>query len=79
MDLDFIPNLANVPKIASQFTDWRYKEMREVIEFCTTEDPHKPDFMGRLIDEGVIRRECGGADKAPLTEHERTLLKNQVT
>ena len=78
IDLDFIPNFASVPKIASSFTEWRYTEMREVIKFCTEEDPHKPDFLGRLVDEGIIRRECSGPDKAPLTEHERSLLQNQI-
>ena len=53
--------------------------MREVVEFCKEEDPAKPDFLGRLVDEGVIRRECAGSDKAPLTEHERSLLKNQIS
>ena len=50
--------------------------MRNVIEFCEQEDPHKPDFKGRMIDEGVIRRECGEPENAPMTDHERTLLKN---
>ena len=30
-DMDFIPNLSGVPKIASSFTDWRNIEMREVV------------------------------------------------
>ena len=71
MDMELLPELACKPKIASSFTDWRYVDMRDVVEFCKEEDPHKPDFLSRLIDEGVIRRECGGTDKAPLTEHER--------
>ena len=78
-DLDFLPDFSSVPKIASSFTDWRYVEMREVVEFCKEEDPAKPDFLGRLVDEGVVRRECAGSDKAPLTEHERSLLKNQIS
>ena len=61
-DPDFIPDLSRAPKLASQFTDWRYKEMRNVVEFCIDNDPNKPDFLSRLIDEGVVRRECGTAE-----------------
>ena len=50
--------------------------MRNIVDFCRQEDPYAPDFLGRLIDEGVIRRECGGDDKAPLIENERNMLKN---
>jgi len=52
--------------------------MRNVVEFCTNEDPNKPDFLGRLVDDGIIRRECAPPENAPMTDTERNTLKNQV-
>ena len=52
--------------------------MRNVITFCEANDPYKPDFIGMMIDDSLIRRECGSPDNAPLTSHESTILKNQV-
>ena len=50
--------------------------MRKVEEFCAENDPFKPDFLGRLIDEGLIRRELKNKEKVHtlLNEHERNLL-----
>ena len=36
--------------------------MRKVEDFCKENDPFKPDFIGRLMDEGLIRRELKGKE-----------------
>ena len=73
-----MPEVSRAPKIASEFTGWQYKEMRGIVEFCTDNDPHKPDFMSKLIDDGVVRPECAGEKGATLTAFEAGLLKNQT-
>ena len=78
LEADFIPEIKLRPQIASQFTDWRYKEMRNVVEFCAEFDPHKPNFMQSLIDDGIIRRECAPPDNKTLSLQEEKLLKSQV-
>lgn len=69
--------MCRAPEIASSFTNWNYKEMRKVEEFCAENDPFKPDFLGRLIDEGLIRRELKNKEKVHtlLNEHEKNLLQ----
>ena len=76
---DFLPTVHKAPQIASSFTNWKYVEMRPVEAFCRKEDPFKPDFIGRLMDEGVIRRELKGRDKIHtlLNETEKELLDRQ--
>ena len=79
IDEEFIPESGlDPPKIASQFTDWRYKEMRNVVEFCTENDPYKPNFMERLTKDKIIRKECAPPSNSPMNGHEKKLLVNHV-
>ena len=50
--------------------------MRKVVEFCQENDPYRPDFITRLMDEGVIRRELKGKEdiRKLLQQHEKDLL-----
>ena len=55
--------------------------MRSIVEFCAENDPYKPDFLGKMIGEGIIRRECTpneDNDNAKMNSHEKQLLQNQV-
>ena len=58
-DEDFMPTFNQTPMISAGFTDWRQKPMREIIEFCQTNDEYPPDFIPELIMQGLVRPECG--------------------
>ena len=56
-----MPSFSSTPRIAASFTGWRYKEMREVIDFCEKNDPNPKDeqFIQELILDGLVRPELG--------------------
>jgi len=46
---------AAIPEITGPFTNWNYRSMRNMVDFCKLHDPYPPNFIGQLIDEGKIR------------------------
>ena len=54
-DDDFMPTIQNCPRIASDFTGWHYKDMREIVPFCELHDPEPPDFLEMCIQERKIK------------------------
>lgn len=72
-DDDFMPTFYCTPRIAGAFTDWHYKDMREIIPFCMDNDENPPDFAEMLFTEKVIKKRLPLNPKE-LTEEQKKLL-----
>ncbi len=55
MDEEFMPQFHDTPRIASDFTGWHYKNMRELVPFCQDNDPDPPDFVEMCYQERKIK------------------------
>ena len=75
---EFLPETGFEPKIASQFTDWKYKTMRNVVKFCQENDHHKPNFMESLVNDKIIRKECNPPTNSPMNTHEKELMEKTI-
>ena len=70
---DDIPTVhAGTPRLAGNFTGWKYREMREVVPFCAANDPLPPDARIReeLIADGRMRAVCGAPEYKEPSDHE---------
>ena len=58
-DEDFLPTFYDTPRIASAFSGWHYKDMREIVPFCQENDPEPPDFLEICLKEKLIKQSYG--------------------
>lgn len=66
------PALAGkVPRIASDFNNWQYEQMHEVVSFCTENDLNKPNFFKQCLEDGIITTE----EESKLLVQERHVVK----
>ena len=63
---------------SSAFTDWHQKPMREIIQFCTENDADPPNFIPELIQQGLIRPECGLPHNAPMKDFEKSKIDTKL-
>jgi len=59
-DVDLHTNVSNTPMIASDFTDWRYQPMQEVVRFCTDRDLSPPNFEELCVNAGLLNASSAG-------------------
>ena len=62
------------PYIINQGTNWWPERMRDVVEYCTKNDPKKPDFLKEAIQEAKVRPYCQGKDAVEMTEEESKIV-----
>ena len=65
-DDDFMMNMSFTPRIASRFTNWKYKDMRHVVDFCEKCDKEDRDLRSEAVRSGMLREECSDP-QVPLT------------
>ena len=56
-DDDFMPDLAFTPEINSKFTNWHFKAMRDIVEFCEKCNIDHVDIKDEAIRLGILRPE----------------------
>ena len=48
------------PSILAGFTEWRSQPMLDLVQYVEKNDPSPPDFIGRMIEDGVCNKAVKG-------------------
>lgn len=73
-DDDFLPTFYSTPRIAGVFSDWHYRDMREIVPFCKDNDPSPPDFADMLFVEKAVKFRL---DLDELTKEQKILVEER--
>ena len=71
-DDSLLTNYSRIPQIASDFTDWRYEKMQEVVSFCKKRDLIPPNFFQECLNLDLIKQN----DEAKLNPGERKIVED---
>ena len=66
----------SVPMLCGNFNDWQQQPMMDLFSFLRKNDPNPPDFISRMVDEGLCKPSCRQYPGS-MDEHEQRLLKER--
>lgn len=69
---DFMAPIYETPHIGGAFNNWKFEQMRNMIDFCMVNDPNPPNFLDDMVNNKQLRAQ---AKTEPLTAGEEEYLQ----